>query len=153
LYPNDLEKLRATGFLVRPYFIFNRNTWMEEVIENTSKAFLGLTINCSRCHDHKYDPIRQTDYYRFPAFFEPYQVRTDQLPGETDYQKDGLPRIFDCNLAAPTYLFVRGDDRQPKKDQVIEAGVPPLLALEELKIEPVALPPEEHSPGLRRFVL
>src|SRR5262245_14227403 len=123
LYPDDLDRLRATGFLARSYFIFNHNTWMEEVVEHTSKAFLGLTLNCTKCHDHKYDPFKQQDFYRFRAFFEPYQVRTDQLPGEADYQKDGLPRVFDCNLAAPTYLFVRGDDRQPKKDQVIEPGV------------------------------
>jgi len=32
-------------------------------------AFLGLTLECSRCHDHKYDPIRQTDYYKLSAFF------------------------------------------------------------------------------------
>lgn len=153
LYPKDLEKLRATGFLVRSYFIFNRNTWMEEVIEHTSKAFLGLTMNCSRCHDHKYDPIRQTDYYRFRAFFEPYQVRTDQMPGATDYEKDGLPRIFDCNLTTPTYLFVRGDDRNPRKDQTIEPGVPPLLSQGDMRIEPVTLPPEAYTPALRPFVL
>ena len=82
LYPDDLDRLRASGFLARQYFKFNRNTWLEETVEHTSKAFLGLTMNCAKCHDHKYDPIKQTDYYRLRAFFEPYQVRTDQLPGQ-----------------------------------------------------------------------
>ncbi len=47
LYPTDSDKLRATGFLARQYFRFNRNTWLEETVEHTSKAFLGLTINCA----------------------------------------------------------------------------------------------------------
>jgi len=153
LYPNDLDKLRATGFLARHYFKFNRNTWLEETVEHTGKAFLGLTLNCAKCHDHKYDPISQQDYYRFRAFFEPYQVRTDEVPGEVDFEKDGLPRVFDCNLEAPTYCFVRGNESQPIKDRPLKPGLPPLLALGELKIEPVSLPPEASLPGLRPFVL
>jgi mono/diheme cytochrome c family protein len=153
LYPADLDRLRATGFLARQYFLFNRNTWLEETVEHTSKAFLGLTMNCAKCHDHKYDPISQQDYYRFRAFFEPYQVRLEEAPGETDFEKDGIPRAFDCNLDAPTYRFVRGDERQPVKDRPLPSGLPRLLAFSELDIRPVLLPPEAHSPGLRPFVL
>jgi mono/diheme cytochrome c family protein len=152
LYPDDLDRLRATGFLARQYFLFNRNTWLEETIEHTSKAFLGLTMNCAKCHDHKYDPITQQDYYRFRAFFEPYQVRLEELPGQTDFEKDALPRVFDCNLDVPTYRFVRGDERQPIKEQPLKPSLPRLLAFADLDIRPVALPPSAHSPGLRAFV-
>jgi hypothetical protein len=153
LYPADLDRLRATGFLVRSYFIFNRTTWLDEVVEHTSKAFLGLTFNCTKCHDHKYDPIAQKDYYQFRGFFEPYQVRMDMVPGESDLTKDGLPRVFDCNLDAPTYLHVRGDEKQAVKTKPLSPGVPALLSLGELNIKPVALPPEAHNPGLRSYVL
>jgi mono/diheme cytochrome c family protein len=153
LYPNDPDRLRATGFLARSYFKFNRNTWLEEVLEHTGKGFLGLTVNCARCHDHKFDPISQRDYYRLRAFFEPYQVRTDEIPGEVDFEKDGIPRVFDCNLDAPTYRFERGDERRPLKDTPLTPALPALLSLGELKIEPVALPPEARAPGLRPFVL
>jgi hypothetical protein len=153
LYPTDPDRLRATGFLARSYFKFNRNTWLEEVVEHTSKAFLGLTMNCARCHDHKFDPISQRDYYRFRAFFEPYQVRTDEVPGQADLEKDGIPRAFDCNLDAPTYRFERGDERRPLKDQPIAPGLPVLLSPGGVRIESVALPPEAHAPGLRPFVL
>jgi hypothetical protein len=153
LYPNDLDKLRGTGFLVRHYFKFNRNTWLEETIEHTSKAFLGLTFNCTKCHDHKYDPLSQKDYYRLRAFFEPYQVRTDQVAGESDYEKDGIPRAFDAHADAATYLFVRGNEKDPLKDQPLAPGLPKLLMFEELKIEEVALPAEAYQPGLRPWVI
>jgi hypothetical protein len=153
LYPNDLEKLRGTGFLARHYFRFNRNTWMEETVEHTGKAFLGLTLNCARCHDHKYDPISQRDYYRFRAFFEPYQVRTEQVPGELDFEKNGIPRVFDCNAEAPTYLFTRGDEKKPVTTEPLPPGWPSLLSFEEMKIAPVDLPAEAHQPGLRSWVL
>ncbi len=42
---------------------------MDDVLATTSQTMLGLTINCARCHDHKIDPIPQTDYYRMLAFF------------------------------------------------------------------------------------
>ncbi len=153
LYPTDSDKLRAGGFLARQYFKFNRNTWMEETVEHTSKAFLGLTMNCTKCHDHKYDPLLQQDFYRFRAFFEPYQVRTDMVPGETDFEKDGIPHAFDCHLDAPTYLFIRGDERNPRKDLAIIPGVPALLAFDTIAIKPVTLPTEAHTPGLRPSII
>jgi hypothetical protein len=153
LYPEDLDKLRATGYLARQYFKFNRNTWLDETVEHTAKAFLGVTMNCCKCHDHKYDPFGHEDYYRFRAFFEPYQVRMDQLPGELDYEQNAVPRAFDCNLETPTYLFVRGDEKQPRTTAPLAPGLPEILHKPELVIEPVELPPVAHHPGLRAWVL
>ncbi len=153
LYPNDLDRLRASGYLARQYFKFNRTTWLDETIEHTAKGFLGLTFNCSKCHDHKYDPISQKDYYRLRAFFEPYQVRTEMRAGTSDYERDGIPRAFDCNLDAPTYLHIRGDDRNPDTSEVLLPGLPQFLAVDGLPITAVALPAEAAQPGLRPFVL
>jgi Protein of unknown function (DUF1549)/Protein of unknown function (DUF1553)/Planctomycete cytochrome C len=153
LYPDDPDRLRGTGFLARPYFKFNRNTWLEDIVEHTGKAFLGLTLNCAKCHDHKFDPVSQVDYYRFRAFFETYQLRTDQIPGEVDFEKDGIPRAFDCNPDAPTYRFLRGDERQPVKDRPLKPGLPAILAAGARPIKPVLLPPEASLPGLKPFVL
>ncbi len=153
LAPNDLDRLRASGFLARQYFLFNRTTWLDETIEHTSKAFLGLTLNCAKCHDHKYDPIAQADYYRFRAFFEPYQIRTEQVKGETDFEKDGIARAYDCNLDAKTYLFERGDDRRPVTDKPLAPALPRLLTWAALDIQTIDLPPEAYAPGLRPYVL
>lgn len=153
LYPNDLDKLRAGGFLARQYFKFNRTTWLDGVIEHTGKGMLGLTLNCAKCHDHKYDPISQTEYYWLRAIFEPYQIRTEALPGQVDFEQDGIPRPFDCNLDEPTYVHRRGDDRNPDTSRQIEPGIPQVLCAAPLAIEPVVLPAEAHRPGLRPFVV
>ncbi len=152
LYPTDLSKLRATGYLARPYFLFNRTSWLDEVIEHTGKGFLGLTFNCAKCHDHKFDAIRQDDYYRLRAFFEPYQVRTDMVPGQVDFAQDGIPRAFDCNLDVPTYKHERGDERRPITKSPLTPGLPALLAFADFKIQPRELPHEGYCPGARSYV-
>jgi hypothetical protein len=151
--PNDLEKLRATGFLARNYWLFNRNQWMEETVEHVSKGFLGLTMNCAKCHDHKYDPIEQADFYRMRAFFEPYHVRLDVLPGQADLNRDGIPRVYDGSIDTPTYRFVRGQEKHPDKSTMITPGVPEFLAFDELTIEPIELPSQAWQPERRPWVI
>ena len=153
LYPNDLDKLRGSGFLARQYFKFNRTSWLDETVEHTSKAMLGLTFNCCKCHDHKYDPLSHVNYYQMRAIFEPYQVRTDAVPGEIDFEKDGIPRPFDCNLDATTFVHLRGDDRNPDKTRPITPAIPDFLSFGEMAVEPVSLPMEAYLPGLRPFVI
>lgn len=152
-HPNDLQRLRASGFLARNYFLFNRHQWLDETVEHVSKGFLGLTVNCAKCHDHKYDPIEQVDYYRMRAFFEPYHARQDMLPGEVDLARDGIPRAFDRELDAPTYLLERGNENQPDRSKVIAPGVPTALAFADLNIEPIALPAEAYQPARRAWVI
>ena len=48
----------------------SREETLEEMLTTVGQTFLGLTVNCARCHDHKFDPIPQTDYYRMKAVFE-----------------------------------------------------------------------------------
>jgi hypothetical protein len=74
------ELLTATGFLrMAPDGTGDevadqnlaRNQVMAETVKIVSSAFLGLTVGCAQCHDHRYDPISQADYYRMRAIFEP----------------------------------------------------------------------------------
>jgi hypothetical protein len=68
------ERIVATGFLAlsRRYATAPYELWhltMEDAIETTGRAFMGLTLRCARCHDHKYDPVTKEDYYAVYGIF------------------------------------------------------------------------------------
>ena len=76
LFPGDTQALIATGFnLLGPDMtdassqIQRRQNTLDDMTDTTGLAFLGMTIACARCHDHKFEPIPQTDYFRLQAFF------------------------------------------------------------------------------------
>ena len=80
----NYDTLIATGMLrVGPRVLFRekdnpqyRYNYLDDMIATTGRVFLGLTVDCARCHDHKFDAISQMDYYRTMAVFFPY-VRYD----------------------------------------------------------------------------
>lgn len=80
LSPTDIDRLTATGFLrMVPDGTGDgsvdqdlaKNAVMAETLKMVSSSLLGLTVGCAQCHDHRYDPISQIDYYRMRAIFEP----------------------------------------------------------------------------------
>jgi hypothetical protein len=126
--------------------------WMQDTVDYTAMAFLGVTLKCARCHTHKYDPIPHSDYYRFRAFFEPEDVRTDRMPGQADTMKDGLARVYDADAQKPTYRFIRGNEANPDTSVILQPGVPQLFGKVDLRIQPVPLPVEAYFPDGRSFV-
>jgi mono/diheme cytochrome c family protein len=79
LKPGDPEALIATGFCRNGPTVDNANNEetrtdeLDDMVTTTSSVFMGLTVGCARCHDHKYDPIPQRDYYRMQAVFFSFQ--------------------------------------------------------------------------------
>jgi hypothetical protein len=161
--PEDPHAAVATGYLIRNWYALNPNDWMRNTVEHTGKAFLGLTFNCAHCHDHKYDPITQEDYFRLRAFFEPMYVRQDRVPGEADpgpfqdyeystlrkIERLGAVRVFDKTPDAPTWFYTDGDERNRMKERgSISPGVPAFLSETPPNIERIDLPALAWYPGL-----
>ncbi|MEA2632555.1 MAG: hypothetical protein QOE66_2774, partial [Chloroflexota bacterium] len=84
LAPGDPSMMVATSFLRLGTYEHNqrdvpeqRRTILNDITDVTGDIFLGLGVGCARCHDHKFDPILQADYYRLQAFFTPLLPRDD----------------------------------------------------------------------------
>ncbi|MEM7387420.1 MAG: DUF1549 and DUF1553 domain-containing protein, partial [Verrucomicrobiota bacterium] len=76
LFPQEADALVATGYLRQWPYEDNQidvaRQWkaiLTDITNITGEVFLGLSMGCARCHDHKYDPILQKDYFRLQAFF------------------------------------------------------------------------------------
>jgi hypothetical protein len=78
-------------------------------VHTTAGAFMGLTMECARCHDHKFDPITQKDYYRLFAFFN----STDE---------SGLYSHFTDAIPSPALLLFK-DDAQEKKHTAMKTAI------------------------------
>ena len=165
--PADDENIVATGFLVRSWFKWNYETWKKDLVEHTGKAFLGLTLNCAQCHDHKYDPLAQEEYFRFRAFFEPLELRHDRVPGQADPGmfekyvygkpygpiKTGMVRVFDEYPDAETFMFSKGDARlRIEGKPPMTPGAPAVLGGDQLQTTRLTLPIEAAYPGMKDFI-
>ena len=58
----------------------SRYDGLDDIVATTGQVFLGLTVDCARCHDHKLDPIPQKDYYRFLSFFQNVNTLPERRP-------------------------------------------------------------------------
>ncbi|MEZ6047435.1 MAG: DUF1549 domain-containing protein [Planctomycetaceae bacterium] len=168
LYPEDREKHVATGFIVRNYYRWNYHTWLKDSVEHTGKAFLGLTFNCCECHDHKYDPIGQQEYFSMRAFFEPLDLRHNRVPGEVDpgpfpdYKlsvlnppiRTGQVQVYDRYPEKETKAYTGGVETNIVADKpAVEAAPPRFLGGDKVEIAVIELPAQAWYPGLQQFVI
>jgi hypothetical protein len=82
-----------------------RHYLLNEVTSTVGSALLGLQVGCAQCHDHKYDPISQADFYRLRAIFEPaVQLKKDISVNVLREIRGDVP---------VSHLWIRGDFRRP----------------------------------------
>jgi mono/diheme cytochrome c family protein len=144
LAPDDPLALAATGFLgagafptqlTEVEFESARYNELDDMVATTGSAFLGLSVGCARCHDHKYDPIPSADYYHLAATFTTtirseidlpaapgtkpakIQVTAEGFPPTKHHADErGFPHFY-----PRTFVLKRGDVSQ--KQEEAEAGV------------------------------
>ncbi len=127
---------------------------LEDMVGATSTAFLGLTVRCARCHDHKFDPIRQTDYYRMAGAFWAGHIPSGPREhlGGPDEKALGRKDVFGWTdrgrEVPPIKLLKKGDPNRP--GAVVEPGH--LSAMPDLD-KPFAPPPKDAKTTTRRLQL
>jgi hypothetical protein len=109
----------------------DRYDQLDDIVSTTSQVFLGLTLGCARCHDHKFEPLTQTDYYRMVAIFSGLQRPRD---GRTELDLPVGTRLeVDAELSRNRLLEVFKQQlsglREPRREEVLNS-------------KPSALPPE-----------
>jgi uncharacterized protein DUF1553/uncharacterized protein DUF1549/cytochrome c len=135
LEPVTRDGIVATGFLVA-------GTWdeanqiqksatmrqrvreeeLEDMVAAVGQVFLGLTVNCARCHDHKFDPVPQRDYYRIKAAMEGVQHGNRPMAPDSDLNSKRLPLTYAAKPSPPppTFILNRGDVE--KQGERVAAG-------------------------------
>ncbi len=130
--PGSADAIAATGFLVAgPYDEVGQNQQsaamravvrqdeMEDYIGTVGQTFLGLTVNCARCHDHKFDPIRQSEYYQISAALagvhagdRPYQTRETERQLQAARQEQAQAKQEIKNLLGPVRRQILAERKQ-----------------------------------------
>ncbi|MEK6234443.1 MAG: DUF1553 domain-containing protein, partial [Planctomycetales bacterium] len=122
LAPKDVQRLTATGFLrTAPDGTAGgdqaaANARIADTIKIVTESLMGVTVGCAQCHDHRYDPISQADYYRLRAIFEPaFDCDNQRTP------KQRLVSLYtDADRAKATKIeaeAVKIDEARKKKEQ------------------------------------
>ena len=96
LHPHDSQAIIATGFLVAGTYdevgqkqqsaamkAVVRQDELEDIVSAVGQTFLGLTVNCARCHDHKFDPVTQAEYYQLASALSGIRHGERDVTGET----------------------------------------------------------------------
>ena len=135
----SVETAIATGFLRLGHWddepadpAADRYDQLDDIVSTTGQAFLGLTIGCARCHDHKFEPLATRDYYSLVAVFNPLE-RPRKGRTELTVPVDGTDVYTwrEPSAKVPeTHVLVRGSPT--RLGDLVEPAVPVILAKQQL---------------------
>jgi hypothetical protein len=154
----------ATGFLVGgPRDIVSspdpvltamqRQDELADIINTTGTAFLGLTLGCARCHDHKFDPVPQADYYALQAVFAGVRHGSRPLPAADQREREEEARALEARASSLRAELEEREEREGRERQEGQEGQETwserrTLILDDEDLEPEASParPAERAP-------
>jgi len=134
LRPDEPEAAVATGFLLCGPDMPDlnrqderRSMLLNELTGTVGSTLLGLQIGCAQCHDHKFEPLSQADFYRLRACFETASFLSKQLKEEDDAKDDGKPDVRRMFRETPgpwptSRMLLRGDFQSP--GPTVDPGFP-----------------------------
>lgn len=147
LYPDQEPAHIATGFLLcgpdMPDLNLEeerRHMVLNEIASTIGSVVLGLQFGCAQCHNHKFDPISQADFYRLRAFFANVDLFGKKQYGRVAYEPNAV--------APPSYLMIRGDFQRPGDE--LSPCFPRIVNPSNL---PVPAPPANAKTTQRRTAL
>jgi len=125
---------------------------MHDIVSTTGSAFLGLTIGCARCHDHKFDPVLQTDYYRVRAIFEGVQHGERELRPADAEDRQRKAESVRLEIAAIDSALARFQPKaQLTKRVLVDDDLPPPAKPDAIGCVQIEQPtngkPIDYSPG------
>jgi cytochrome c553 len=130
LAPQDPAAIVATGYLRHWIYEYNqrdvRSQWthiLNDITDVTADVFLGLGISCARCHDHKYDPILQRDYFRLQAFFAAFQPRDRLLISDQAEQADYGRRLSEWEAKTSEIRERMAEIERPHRGKVTAQSI------------------------------
>lgn len=171
LTPYSDENVIATGFLAAARISSNeedkwlqRNDVLVDIVNATSSAVLGLTMNCAQCHNHKFDPLTLRDYYRWQGFFiggQPLNLELQEAAQRRDFEA-ARPPEFEALFALKNSLMekarlrmvaqVRESLTQAERD-VYDIPSDQRSVAQELEARRIDLKFQYTQVGLEKFVL
>ena len=128
--PDDPEAQLGTSFLRLGIYEYNnrdvRGQWtnmLNDVTDVTADVFLGLGMGCARCHDHKFDPILQKDYFRLQAFLAPLQPHDDLPLATAAEQAAHRAKLDDWRKKTASILAELEELEAPVRDKVAKGAI------------------------------
>ena len=160
--PNRTEKsVTATGLMMLGTWNDEPNDGqdykydrLEDLVHSTSSAFLGLTVKCARCHDHKFDPIPQVDYYRIASAFwgGAIEPRDRKFLGGPTPEELGLKNVLGWtdlkSVPSPLHVLKAGNRQSPQ-----QVAVPGPLSAVPAMFKEFSPPPKGSKTSHRRLQL
>ncbi|HEY3132660.1 MAG TPA: DUF1549 and DUF1553 domain-containing protein [Acidobacteriota bacterium] len=150
LWPEDFEARIATSFN-RHYpdesnarnLMQRRQEILNDITDTVGSVFLGLTFGCARCHDHKFDPILQADYYRLQAFFAHVRAADDIVLAPAHVVEDYRQRLAVWEEKTRSIRAEMEAIEAPKRKEILDDFIvkyPPEIRAA------IAKPPSERTP-------